>query len=175
MPNVTTVLAPLMDWSKVSPEVLEDAQRLGTAVHKATELDDHKDLDEETVDEAVLPYLLAWRSFRGDSGFMPVAIEERIFCKRHFYAGTLDRIGWLNGKRVLIDIKTGILTAAAGPQLAAYQEAKNHRTKDKVEKRYAVQLKGDGTYSLKEYTDPTDLTVFLALLTLHNWRQMHDC
>ena len=38
----------------------------------------------------------------------------------------------------------------------------------------AVQLKSDGTYTAKTYTDPTDWPVFASLLTLRNWCARHD-
>lgn len=177
VPNVTGVLEPIIDYAGVPSSTLEFARALGTAVHIATELDDGDDLVEESVDPAVRPYLDAWRKFRHDTGFIPTSIEEQVFSSRHWYAGTLDRQGPSpeNGDDSLIDIKTtSKLMPSTGPQLAAYMEAKNYRKSNKIKRRYAVQLKPDGTYRLQEYADKADFSVFLACLTLHNWSTNHD-
>lgn len=173
VPNVTSILNPLVDLSKVPKAILEYKRQLGQAVHIATELDDKGLLDEASVSKEILPYLMAWRKFIDDTRFEPIEIEHRIFSKRHWYAGTLDRVGYFDGLS-LIDIKTTvIMEPVAGPQTAAYSEAYNYRRKNKIRGRYAVQLDADGTYQLHEYTDKTDFSVFLSCLCLHNWRTKH--
>ena len=172
VPNVTGVLEPIIDYAGVPAWTLERARQIGSAVHLATELDDRDDLVEDSVATEIVPYLDAWRRFRLETGFVPETIEERVFSPRHWYAGALDRSGPApdNGDPSLFDIKsTSTLMPSTGPQLAAYLEARNYRRKDKVKRRFAVQLKPDGTYRLQEYKDKADFSVFLACLTLHNW------
>ena len=175
VPNVTSVLESTLDtFAGIPDEVLDYAKARGTAVHRATELYDHDDLDIEALDIELFPYLEAWIKFRDDTGFKPLAIEERIFNKRHWYAGTLDRIGYLFGYLSLIDIKSGILiTPSAGPQTAAYMEAKNYRNINKIRRRYIVQLQENGTYRLHHMVDKADWSVFLSSLTIYSWRQKH--
>jgi hypothetical protein len=174
VPGVTTVLEVLDTYAGVPREALEYASRRGTAIHVATELDDKGTLDEDTVEDEIWPYLLAWRAFRLDSGFSPDGIEERVFHPKQWYAGTYDREGILEGDNAIVEIKTTAkLMPSTGPQLAAYQEARNYRRSDKVRRRWAVQLRDDGDYRLKEYKDAGDRGLFMACLTLHNWKANH--
>ena len=121
----------------------------------------------------VVPYLDGWRRFLADTGFDVHAVEERACSRRHRYAGTIDRLGMLNGERCVIDIKTtATLNPQVGVQLAAYQVATNEGRPraDHYRKRFACQLRRDGSYRLEQYREAADWSVFLALLTLHNWR-----
>lgn len=171
VPGVTSVLNNTLDsFACVSPEILERARVLGQAVHKATALYDLDDLVIESVDLLVLPYLEAWMKFRRETGFSPDAIEERVFHPRHFYAGTFDRAGPLFGVRSLVDIKSGIVLPSVGPQTAAYLEARNFRRSDKLSARWVVQLNRDGSYRLEQLKAREDFSVFLAALTLSQWR-----
>lgn len=171
VPGVTTVLNVLDLYAGIPAAVLQAAAERGTAVHKATELDDAGTLDEEALDDQLWPYLLAWREFRRDTGFTPRAAEAMVFHPKHWYAGQYDREGQLFGAECLIDIKTTAkLMPSTGPQLAAYKEARNYRRADKVGPRYAVQLKDDGSYVVKEYRGREDMGLFLACLTLYTWK-----
>lgn len=191
VPSVTRVISPLNEFSTFIREgTLAKAAERGTAVHFATEMHDQAFLDDlngsepppaapellwrpEDETPVVLPYMEAWRQFLADTAFEVHAIEERTFSGRHRYAGTIDRLGVLNGQRCVIDIKT---SSAIGPQvgiqLAAYQGAANERRPmaERYRKRFACQLRRDGSYRLEEFRDSADWSVFLALLQLHNWR-----
>lgn len=154
-----------------TPEQIGYAADLGTAAHIATELDDLGTLDEGTVAEEVWPYLRAWRKFRAEAGFVPEHIELRLHHPAMLYAGTIDRIGSLRSHRALIDIKTGAPRRTTGLQLAAYAEmAVIHGVARRGIRRYACHLTKDEAYTLVPYTDPRDLSVFMAALTLTAWR-----
>lgn len=172
VPNVTSVLdaAGLNEFGFVGPEVLTFARSRGQAVHAATALDDLGELDEASVDPHAAPYLTAWRRFRRETGFVPTAIEQRVYHVGHRYAGTLDREGVFPQFKsdALLDIKTGAPSATTGPQTAAYLAARGGRRA-----RYAVYLQPDGRYHLHLHKDPNDLAVFLAALTIFNWRNNH--
>lgn len=166
VPGVTTILKPLTNFDMVPPHVLQAASEFGTAVHKACELDDLGELDEEQLDPALRPYLSAWRKFSEEHSVKWVHIEKQVHNKTLGYAGTLDRYGHVDGMSTLLDIKSSIeLYQSVGPQLAAYDKALG----EPVIHRIAVQLKADGTYVAKTYTDPSDWPVFCSLLTLRNW------
>ena len=176
VPGVTSVIESCLDsFSGVPAEALEYARQRGTAVHLATALYDLDDLQMDTVDIAILPYLEAWIKFRAETGFAPTHIEEKVFHPRHFYAGALDRIGLFFGEKALMDIKSGALMPSVYPQTAAYAEAHNYRNADKITKRWVVQLRDDGTYRLVELKDKGDFSVFLSALNLHQWRTQHGC
>lgn len=182
IPNVTRVLAPLQDMNP-GYAFLEQARRRGTAVHAMTEqYDDARRRlelwkpDDDPMAEVVAPYLDAWAKFLDDTGFEVHAIEEQVFSRRHRYAGILDRLGVLNGRRVVIDIKaTAAISPVMGIQLAAYQAAVNEgRPKaEQYPKRFVCQLRNDTSYRLQEFRDRADVTVFLALLTIHQWKELH--
>ncbi len=179
VPGVTSILSPLQDFSAVPREVLDAASAFGTAVHKACELDDLQQLDEESLDDALAPYLAGWRRFCRDYEADWIGIEQQVYHAQLRYAGTLDRRGSLLldprrdfRVRAIVDIKSSVeLYPAVGPQLAAY-----HRAADEgnaLTKRLAVQLKPDGRYVAKWHDDPTDFAVFCSLLTLRNWCAKH--
>jgi hypothetical protein len=170
VPSVTQILASVdRDLWRVPPGVLEAAAALGTAVHKATELDDLADLDEESLAPQIAPYLAAWRRFRAETGFAPVAIEERLHNAMYGYCGTLDRVGHLDGQRALLDIKSGMQWPSHGPQTAAYQDAYERQSGKKIDLRLVVYLRDDGTYRMVAQRDKSDWSVFLAALTIHKF------
>lgn len=141
------------------------ARDRGKAVHEATALDDDGILDEATIDPAITGYVAAWRRFKAESGFQSVHIERVLFNKVHRYAGTVDRLGIMSGCNWVIDFKTGEIQPWVALQTAAYALAAGGTFR-----RAGVKLSSDGTYRLKEFSDRNDTAVFLACLTLHNWK-----
>ena len=171
VPGVTTILKPLTDFSTVPPHVLDAASAFGTAVHLACELDDLGTLDEAALDPALAPYLDAWRKFSAEHAVQWEQIEQRVYHPTMRYAGTLDRFGRVDGDLTVVDIKSSVqLYPSVGPQLAAYANALSHP----YAKRMAVQLKADGTYVAKPYTDPSDWPMFASLLTVRTWCARHS-
>ena len=170
LPSVTGIIKPLFDFSMINPEVLEYKRQLGTAVHLATELFDDNDLDESTLDEAVIPYLEAWKKFKVEMNVEIIASERPLYNVVHRYAGMIDREALVNKRPFLIDIKcTAALSPATGIQLSGYKDmlGKPHN------RRAAVQLKPNGNYVFQEYDDDGDFKVFLSLLNVENWRKKH--
>jgi hypothetical protein len=173
VPGVTSILKPISDFSFVDHDVLAAASAFGTAVHRACELDDLGQLDEETLDDALAPYLAGWRRFCADHAAAWERIEDKVYHQTLRYAGTLDRYGKLQGKPWVVDIKTSTtLMPSVGPQLAAYKNAIPGVLP--LTGRMAVQLKGDGTYVAKSYTDRSDWPLFCSLLTLRQWCAQHS-
>lgn len=172
IPSVTTILSPLVDFSKIPVATLERKRMLGTALHKCIELHYLDDLDTSTIHEDVAPYFNAFLKFLSESGFKVEKSEMRVFSKTYGYAGTLDLIGTLNKERVLIDTKSvAMLGQSVGPQLAGYKQAYEElNPKLKIAKRFALQLKPDGTYRLPEYNDRRDFEVFKSCLSIYNWK-----
>ena len=180
VPGVTKVLqgAGLIDFSMVKPDILERAQNFGTAVHLATEFDDNGVLDMASLDDALLPYVEAWRKFKRDTGCKILSIEEVVYSAKYRYCGTLDRRMLIKERHTVVDPKSGVgFHPASAIQLEAYKEAWNEGkpVKDKIKDRLVVLLCGDGTYKLPvdDYYQKTDFSVFLAALTLRNWKVRH--
>ena len=166
IPGVTDTLkeAGLID----SAWFTEYSRDRGNAVHSATALYDQDNLDPDSVDEAVKPYLDGWIRFRKESGFLPADIEQCVFNETYRYAGMLDRTGHMKDKAVLCDIKSGQAQPATPIQLAAYAGCLNG-----LFTRYAVELHADGTYKMIEYKDRNDWQVWLACLAVRNWKVNH--
>jgi hypothetical protein len=178
LPSVTQILESVglsPDFSGVPAADLEFARQRGSAVHLATAYDDRGDLDEDSLDPRIAPYLEAWRQFRRDFHFEPTEIEFMFYSKKHGYAGTLDRFGPSDlAPYTLIDLKTAakVDLTATGPQTGAYSAGYCEFTGQallKQIKRYAVQLQPDG-YKLIECKDRQDFDAFLHALSLVNWK-----
>ena len=138
----------------------------GSAVHLACQFLDEGMLDESSLDSVVVPYFEAYKRFKEESGFVPDLIEHRFYNDHHGYAGTLDRTGVLNGRNVILEIKTSLkIDRWVGLQLVA-QKASLQSIYD----RYALQLKDNGRYKLHSFTDENDFNVFLSALTIVKWK-----
>lgn len=171
VPGVTRILRPLCDFSRIRPEVLEAKADLGRRVHFACQLDDEQDLDEDSVEPDVAPYLAAWRMFLLESGAVVLQNEQKVYEPTLLYAGTLDNVLELDGKRWLVDKKTAFtVPMSAGPQTAAYLRA---LADPSVTHRAAVRLRPDGTYRLDPLTGSDDWAAFMSCLTLHRFKERH--
>lgn len=171
VPSVTQVLSSvgLPDLSGIPAELLEWKAGLGSAVHKATDLDDYGELDEKSLHPAIKPYLEAYRKFKVESGFSPDKIEQMVYSPAHGYIGTYDRIGTTGTKSALIDFKTGLTDPlCVGPQTAAYEYAESGQF-GKL-KRYALKLNKDATYRLIKLDNKMDFQIFLNALNIYKWR-----
>jgi hypothetical protein len=124
------------------------------------------ELDEDSVDEALVGYLNAWKRFELDAGFIPTAIEVPLASELHCFAGTPDYIGLLNGVETVIDAKSGGISPATGLQLAAQEILAGRPLK-----RFALQIMENGKYKLTPFTDRSDRGVFLAAVSLWWWKQ----
>lgn len=182
VPNVTRVLKPMVDYSRIPPDVLERARQEGNAIHKLVELYFRQDLDEGTLPEWLHPRLTALKAFVEETGFIVHDTERRGFHEAHGYAGTLDLSGELpklHGDVAVLDVKRSLYAGPViGLQLAAYQEIENARRRrekqPKVKRRYALQLKPNGRYSLTEYGDRDHFPIFVGLLNAYKFCERHD-
>lgn len=174
VPSVTQILgaaglAP--DFSLVNQEVLEYKRNLGTQVHAATALDDRDDLGE--YDSRIDGYVQAWRQFRAVFRFEADVVERMVYCPKYGFAGTLDRMGILQGNNALLDIKTGNASEGyVGPQTAAYLVALTGNERLTMP-RFMVRLFDDGTYKLTPLKNKMDWQIFLNCLNLYRWKVQH--
>ncbi len=173
-PSVTQVLDKLHSFANVPMEVLNTAKKRGSTVHMLTQLNDEKDLVEDSVEPAFAGYLEAWRKFCTEHSPEWLAIEEAVYSEIWGVAGTPDRYATITyeGRRLLaqIDIKTSAASHPCwGVQLSAY----NHLSGHKEALRLTCQLRANGTYKLTPWKDPNDWPVFLSLINLSNWTKKH--
>ena len=72
----------------------------------------------------IKPAIDAFIEFKNNNEIIPMKVEERVVSKNHWYAGTVDVIGKLNGRLGVLDIKTSYsIYRDYGIQTAAYVEA----------------------------------------------------
>lgn len=179
LPSVTQILKPLYDFSAVPADVLERKRQIGTAVHKAIELDLLDDLDPDSLAPEVAPYFAAWVRFKTE--FRPESqgggSEVRVHTAS--YAGTVDlitgRVG--HSDTWVIDYKT---SAQVGPVVALQTAAYAHAAHEMGvvphgPKRATLHLLPTGLYKLIEHKDRNDIRVFQSLLIVHQWRQANGC
>lgn len=181
LPSVTGVLkyGGLVDFSGIPSTVLAAARQRGTAVHQAIHFLNEHDLDVDAFyrdfpDYA--GYLRAWVSFCDQRHFLPLLNEYRVASRRHRVAGTLDCLGVLDGRAVLLDFATGRpddvcknLQTAAYYGLALEASMEDRRLEKffnsyPVVRRAAVALHRDGSFTVEDYRDPTDYREFLQLV-----------
>lgn len=173
VPGVTSLLQSLHSFAGVPLDVLEEAQHRGSSVHAAAHYLDDDDLDEESLEPADAAYMPAYRRFLKDCTPNWTAIEVPVFHRTLRYAGTPDRIGEFTyqGKRVrqaVVDLKTSF---ASHPCWAMQCSAYAHAAGVPTARQFTLQLRDDGTYRLKEWTDVDAWPAFVSLLTLRTWKE----
>lgn len=139
----------------------EDMDR-GTAVHACTAMmDKGEEIDPNSIDPRVAPYLPGWTKFKAEMRPEILAIEERVEHPVYKYHGTLDRIIRVGHAEIVADIKTGPPAPWHAVQLAGYALCFT-RPLD----RWGIYLNSDGGYRLEKYGDRKDYDVFKAALTV---------
>ena len=139
VPSVTHILdcypkgAAYFNWlkenGKDADEIRDEAGRRGSVVHKLTEM---YDAGEEvnlvnqygSIDYKINEWAMFERyvEFRKRFSFTTDCIELNIISKELGYAGTLDRVITIDGKKILLDIKTSnAIYPSYWLQLAAYR------------------------------------------------------
>jgi hypothetical protein len=97
-----------------------------------------------------------------------------VYSKKLRVAGMLDLTGMRDKYVELLDLKAvwtmGDETAI---QTAGYSILYEELTGVKVAMRGGLQLLRDGTYRYHPYKDANDRNVFLACLSVHNWKALH--
>lgn len=163
--SVTQALKVLGGYENVPAHVLERKRQLGEAVDLAIQLDVAGTLDEDSISPEIEPYFSGWRSFMQHFGYWEVRTQVRGYSERYRYAGTADLLMPIKEHLSVIDVKcTAQIEKSFGPQTAAYQEILG------TDDRYILHLRGDGTYRLTLMNDPDDWPIFLACLSIHNWK-----
>jgi hypothetical protein len=163
VPSVTQVLNDLIPGFKAGEWYLNRGQ----AVHACAALIaqgvafDH--------DPAIDGQVRAVRRFFAEVKPTVIAVEKQVYSARYQYAGTLDLLADINGKRLVIDFKASE-SAALPYQLAAYSTA--FLLEQPTRYGCGVIINEDGSYKM---TRVFDLRLyqqgFLALLTAYNIRR----
>jgi hypothetical protein len=153
-------------YGDVTQYTLDNAADRGTRVHKACEALDLYGRVE--VSDDILPYLQAYIKFRKEHAAKWDKVEYAAHHATDRYAGTLDRVGTVDEKNCILDIKTSYIVQKrlAIAQLNLYRRMMEQDSKWTADALYILHLNKAGEYRLHEF-DRND-EVPNALLTLHN-------
>lgn len=144
---------------------LDHAADRGTRVHKAVEVLDKYHTVE--CDDDITSYIKAYVQFLKDHKPEWGLIEKAMFHPEKKYAGTLDRAGKMDGKNIILDVKTSytVHKPLVKAQLNGYADMYETTPERHVDGLYCLHLKPDGTYRLIEFE--RDSTEFNACYALH--------
>ena len=151
----------------------EEMREFGIMRHYVTELDDLGDLHEPSVDPRLVPTLNGWREWRRRTGFVPTAVEVRVYSD-FGYATIIDRVGYFADRpdeTVVLNLKGPGVLPTYPIQMAAEVRAYEERTGITVARRLSVHLGRDGTAKDKEHTNHDDLSTWIAMLSVWRWRE----
>lgn len=173
LPSVSEIIEPLSKcvYGEIDAEVLAIAAMRGTLIHELTEqLDTQKIIE---CPEEVSGYLTAYADFLREHSVRWLYTEKALRLD-YEYAGTIDRFGFVDDKRVLVDIKTS--SKITGKNLVVYEAQLNlyrrmlEAHEERVERMVVLHLKKDGEYTLEEINiDDT-----LADDCLYIYKRMHE-
>ena len=146
----------------------EHALWRGTAVHKAVELYVAGTLDPESVDPSIQPYLNAYIEFEKATGFKATETEKPYFNAPLGIACKPDLVGHFpNGAEAIVELKSGALSPWVRLQTAGQDLTLGNRV---TRLRYALSIPATGKPKVLQHRDPNDYRVFLACVTLANWK-----
>lgn len=173
VPSVSEIIEPLskLVYGDIDSEVLAWAQMRGTAVHELT-----VKLDNERIAEApyeLSGYLEAYAKFLQEHKVRWI-YTEKPFAKDREYAGTIDRYGFVDDIRTILDIKTS--SKITGKNLVVYEAQLNlyrrmlEAHEEQVNRLVILHLKKDGGYTLEEI----NIDDRLADDCLNIYKRMHE-
>lgn len=140
----------------------------GTHVHLACEYWDQGVLNWETLDPALEPYVRAYEKFHKEWDFKILLSEAPVYNPSWDYAGTVDRVGHVDGNLMLIDIKTGKPKRWAKLQTALYADC----FREELDRR-VLRLDKDGGYALsRSHNDPADETAAYGAAACARWQRI---
>ena len=167
VPSVSEILRFISRevYGDVTQFRLDHAADRGHNVHSACEQLDR--FGSAEIDAQIEPYINAYIQFRKDHKPVWSKIEYAMYSSEFGYAGTIDRQGVMDGKPIILDIKSSykVETSLVTAQLNAYWRLANENYMD-VAELWVLHLKKDGTYKLIQVQH--DESTFLACLMLHN-------
>lgn len=139
----------------------------GSAVHLATRFYDEGRLDWTTVDRRITGYVQSWIALRRLTGLVTLWIERSVYCRAFGFATTLDRRVALNGRSVLLEIKTGHPEAWVGAQLEGHKLATGVDDETLV-----ARLHEDGSVaSLIRMGGTADRAVLMGAIARYHWER----
>ena len=140
----------------------KDSAARGTRIHQAC-LDFDKGVSLDMDDDEAM-YVDSYAHWCELCHPIWTAMEEPRYSERLNFAGTADRVGIMNDRPVLVDLKTGSAAAWHGIQLALYDILYDEMP-PMIRRRLVVHLRKDGRIpQVVEYSDHNDYAIAFTLL-----------
>lgn len=174
LPSVTQICRPLtVDISENAKPWLRDAAaQRGTRVHEiCAEIDLIGSAEGIEAPPDISGYIRAYLDFLRDYRIRSWdAVEMPLGSSKLGYAGTIDRVGMIDGKRTIIDLKTGsrIDKATLTAQLNGYRYLWEYTQRERVDGMCGLKLGRNGNYQLIPVRDSD---IFICLMTLYHERR----
>jgi hypothetical protein len=158
------------------------AMQVGTWAHKAIEWHERGTLDEANLPTGIRRFVSSWEKFKEASRFEPIVdlIELRLWQPEHAFGGTPDIPGRIDGRFVLVDLKTGSKRESDKVQVATYwgllrdSIMELHSAAAFAEGR-VVYLKDDGGVPGVASVDTMEMfrneCLFLSALAVNRWKK----
>lgn len=165
VPSVTQVLTKVgaIDATWFTPEAAER----GKNVHSACELMELGTLDWLSVTDEIRGYLSAYELFLKESKWASTEIEKPLYSESIGIAGTPDRIGKLQGRTTILDIKSGAYQKWWELQIGGYSILKFG---DVPVNLVSLELRADGSYRLRCYEKSMECKMtFRACVSVYNF------
>lgn len=152
LPSVTQIIRFLnYDTAENAKAWLRDAAGIrGSKIHAYCEDIDYGALPDR-IDWDCIGYVDAYKAFLRDYRPEWLYVEQKLGSLALGYAGTIDRIGLIDGVVTIVDLKTGskVNKATLTAQLIGYQElCLDNGLIHRLPNLLGLQLKKDGTYKL---------------------------
>lgn len=156
-------------WKKAS-----DAADIGSLVHKFAEewaLGHGPQMPVHPLARQCAEQFLQWWE---NHHVEVIAAERKVYHQGRNYAGTVDLIANVNGRRVIADFKTSTgIWPEYRLQLAAYASAYQYETGWRAEERVCLRFGKDGAFEAATYGGDwfDDQLAFEAALDLYRWQE----
>jgi hypothetical protein len=128
--------------------VQEDDLWKGSEVHRLVMLANLGTIHRPSVPTELLGYLNARDAFVRETGFIPISVERDVSSNELGIRGRIDCAGLMHGKPALVEWKSGAIQPAVALQLCLGGHLLDE---GKWFQRYAVQLKPDGSYTVRSF------------------------
>lgn len=165
VPGVNEVLDELgfgIDLPDALLPMLEHKAEVGTAVHKAIELDIQNDLDESSIPD-LMGYVQAFRKWRAETD-AKIEWTEKVL-EGVGYCGRADIGATIGLESILLDIKTGSKIRVNRLKTAAYNAILGYQ------KRGCLYLAEDGEFDWDEHTEAEDYEIWKGLVKAFHWKK----
>ena len=165
------ILSLIKEMKSAYREKTKEAASIGTLVHGWVEEFIKGKNPERPKDERAQKSINAFLEWWYGNEVQVLEVEKVVFSKQHWYAGKMDFLAIINGKKTLADIKTSSgIYPEMGLQLAAYRMAYREMTGEHIDSRLIINIRKDGklqTSYFKEHA--ADERGFLSCLELYKW------